>query len=154
MIVDACKVVCEKFKIKSFNLHQKQAFIALVGAKKDVFVNLPTGFGKSFTYQARPWLDILTQWEWHAQLCSADVCGEGERDQHKKRLQGGHTKNRSEIVALKRIFHSLNLHHKLPWIHSNAPKDNSCSKIENNNSVRIDILIWLKLKRIINALTD
>ena len=44
----ACKVVCEKFKIKSFNHHQKQAFIALVGEKKYIFVNLPTGFGKSF----------------------------------------------------------------------------------------------------------
>ena len=50
----ACKVVCEKFKINSFNHHQKQAFIALVGEKKDVFVNLPTGFGKSFIYQALP----------------------------------------------------------------------------------------------------
>ena len=30
---DACKVVCEKFKIKSFNHHQKQAFIALVEEK-------------------------------------------------------------------------------------------------------------------------
>ena len=49
-----CEVVCEKFKIKSFNHHQKQAFIALVGEKKDVFVNLPTGFGKSFIYQALP----------------------------------------------------------------------------------------------------
>ena len=46
---DACKVVCEKFKIKSFNHHQKQAFIALVGEKKDVFVNLPTGvFARKF----------------------------------------------------------------------------------------------------------
>ena len=51
---DACKVVCEEFKIKSFNHHQKQAFIALVGEKKYVFVNLPTGFGKSFIYQALP----------------------------------------------------------------------------------------------------
>ena len=51
---DACKVVCEKFKIKSFNCHQKQAFIALVGEKKDVFVNLPNGLGKSFIYQALP----------------------------------------------------------------------------------------------------
>ena len=51
---DACKMVCEKFKIKSFNRHQNQAFIALVGEKKDFFVNLPTGFEKSFIYQALP----------------------------------------------------------------------------------------------------
>ncbi|XP_068756535.1 putative ATP-dependent DNA helicase Q1 [Montipora capricornis] len=51
---DACKVVCEKFKINSFNHHQNQAFIALVGEEKDVFVNPPTGFGKSFIYQAFP----------------------------------------------------------------------------------------------------
>ena len=45
-------MVYGKFKIKSFNHHQTQASIALVGEKKDVFVNLPTGFGKSFIYQA------------------------------------------------------------------------------------------------------
>ena len=47
-------MVCGKFKIKSFNHHQTQESIALVGEKKDVFVNLPTGFGKSFIYQALP----------------------------------------------------------------------------------------------------
>ena len=50
---EACKVVCEKFKIKSINHHQKEAFIALVG-EKNLLVNLPTGFGKSFIYQALP----------------------------------------------------------------------------------------------------
>ena len=27
---------------------------------------------------------LVSFWKWHAQLCSADVCGEGEWDQHKK----------------------------------------------------------------------
>ena len=64
---EASKVVCEKFKIKSFNHHQKQAFIALVGEKKDVFVNLPTAFGKSFIYQALPLIfDKITGVSGHA----------------------------------------------------------------------------------------
>ena len=33
---------------------------------------------------------LVSFWEWHAQLCSADVCGEGEWDRQKKRLQGGY----------------------------------------------------------------
>ena len=33
---------------------------------------------------------LVRFWEWHAQLCSAGVCGEGEWDRHKKRLQGGY----------------------------------------------------------------
>ena len=38
--------------------------------------------------KAMPWL--VSFWEWHAQLCSTDVCGEGEWVQHKKQLQGGY----------------------------------------------------------------
>ena len=38
-------------------------------------------------FKATLWL--VSFWEWHAQLCSADICGEGEWDRHKKRLQGG-----------------------------------------------------------------
>ena len=33
---------------------------------------------------------LVSFWEWHAQLCSADVWGEGEWDRHKKRLPGGY----------------------------------------------------------------
>ena len=43
-----------KIQNQVFQPSPKEAFIALVGEKKDVFVNLPTGFGKSFIYQARP----------------------------------------------------------------------------------------------------
>ena len=44
------------FKILELNAHQKRAIQAIVGNKKDVFVNLPTGFGKSLIYQALPFV--------------------------------------------------------------------------------------------------
>ena len=43
-----------KFKISSLNPLQKRAIKVIIDKKKDVFVNLPTGFGKSFIYQALP----------------------------------------------------------------------------------------------------
>ena len=46
--------VCDIFGISSLNEHQKTAIIKIVSEKKDVFVNLPTGFGKSLIYQALP----------------------------------------------------------------------------------------------------
>ena len=53
-LVSAFRVVCEKFQIETLNHHQKQALHAIVKEKKDVFLNLPTGFGKSLIYQALP----------------------------------------------------------------------------------------------------
>lgn len=53
-LVSAFQVVCEKFQIETLNHHQKQALLAIVKEKKDVFLNLPTGFGKSLIYQALP----------------------------------------------------------------------------------------------------
>ena len=44
------------FKILELNAHQKRAIQAIVVDKKDVFVNLPTGFGKSLIYQALPFV--------------------------------------------------------------------------------------------------
>ena len=44
------------FKILELNVHQKRAIQAIVVDKKDVFVNLPTGFGKSLIYQALPFV--------------------------------------------------------------------------------------------------
>ena len=52
--MSAFRVVCEKFQIETLNHHQKQALHAIVKEKKDVFLNLPTGFGKSLIYQALP----------------------------------------------------------------------------------------------------
>lgn len=46
--------VCEVFGIESLNKHQEDAIKYVVEEKKDVFVNLPTGFGKSLIYQALP----------------------------------------------------------------------------------------------------
>ena len=46
--------VSEVFGIGSLNKHQKDAIKYVVEEKKDVFVNLPTGFGKSLIYQALP----------------------------------------------------------------------------------------------------
>ena len=46
--------VCKVFGIESLNKHQEDAIKYVVEEKKDVFVNLPTGFGKSLIYQALP----------------------------------------------------------------------------------------------------
>ena len=47
-------LVASKFKSSSLNTHQKTAISAVTEMKKDVFVNLPTGYGKSLIYQALP----------------------------------------------------------------------------------------------------
>ena len=44
--------VASLFKILEINTHQKRAIQAVVVDKKDGFVNLPIGFGKSLIYQA------------------------------------------------------------------------------------------------------
>ena len=46
--------MCEQFKFSELNKHQKEAIISAVLKKKDVFVSLPTGFGKSVIFQALP----------------------------------------------------------------------------------------------------
>ena len=46
--------VCEQFKFSELNKHQKEAIISAVLKNKDVFVSLPTGFGKSVIFQALP----------------------------------------------------------------------------------------------------
>ena len=50
----AFKKVCETFNYKQLNNHQREAIESLVIKKRDVFVSLPTGFGKSVIYQALP----------------------------------------------------------------------------------------------------
>ena len=44
--------VCETFKIVDLNPFQREAIEYFVKKKVDVFVNLPTGYGKSLIYQA------------------------------------------------------------------------------------------------------
>ena len=46
--------VREQFKFSELNKHQKEVIIPAVLKKKDVFVSLPTGFGKSVIFQALP----------------------------------------------------------------------------------------------------
>jgi superfamily II DNA helicase RecQ len=46
--------VAQIFHITNFNDHQKNAIRTILEEKRDVFVNLPTGFGKSIIFQALP----------------------------------------------------------------------------------------------------
>ena len=46
--------VCEQFKFSELNKYKKDAIISALQKKKDVFVSLPTGFGKSVIFQALP----------------------------------------------------------------------------------------------------
>ena len=51
---EAFHLVSSTFKIPELNSHQKQVIRKIVSEKKDLFVNLLTGFGKSLIYQALP----------------------------------------------------------------------------------------------------
>ena len=42
----------EFFRFERLNKHQEEALRLVVESKSDVFVNLPTGFGKSVIFQA------------------------------------------------------------------------------------------------------
>ena len=42
----------EFFRFERLNKHQEEALRLVVESKSDVFVNLPTGFGKSVVFQA------------------------------------------------------------------------------------------------------
>ena len=44
---------CETFSTRELNAYQKEVIVEFV-QKTDVFVNLPTGYGKSLIYQALP----------------------------------------------------------------------------------------------------
>ena len=50
--------VCDVFGFRTLNEHQKNVLKFLIEKKKDVFANLPTGFGnyKSVIFQAFPLL--------------------------------------------------------------------------------------------------
>ena len=58
--------VAQKFKISCFNKHQMNAILTFIEERRDIFVNLPTGFGKSIIFQALPLiLDCL----FYEQIC-------------------------------------------------------------------------------------
>ena len=68
-INEAFRVVCDFFNITELNFDQKVAITKFVVDKKDVFVNLPTGFGKSLIFQSLPIvLDALTNKPGHIVL--------------------------------------------------------------------------------------
>ena len=46
--------VCKKFEFSDLNKTQKEVLTQVVLKKKDIFVSLPTGFGKSVIVQALP----------------------------------------------------------------------------------------------------
>ena len=50
----AFNTAANKFNVSCINAYQQLAIRKLVIEKKNVFVNLPTGFGKSLMYQALP----------------------------------------------------------------------------------------------------
>ena len=50
----AFRKVCDVFGFDGLNTHQRESIKYIVKEKKDIFVNLPTGFGKSLIYQALP----------------------------------------------------------------------------------------------------
>ena len=57
---EAFDVVSNTFRIPSLNARQKTGIRKIVEERKDAFVNLPTGFGKSLLYQALPLVFDLT----------------------------------------------------------------------------------------------
>ena len=62
----AFKKVCETFKVNDLNSYQRKAIVQFVKEDTDVFVNLPTGFGKSLIYQSLPLIfDTISQVSGH-----------------------------------------------------------------------------------------
>lgn len=57
----AFKRVCGTFKIVDSNAHQREAIVCFVDKKKDVFINLPTGFRKSLINQDLPFVFDVTR---------------------------------------------------------------------------------------------
>lgn len=59
-------LVASKFSILALNSHQKLAISKLIEGGEDLFINLPTGFGKSLIFQALPLvIDHIKQQEGH-----------------------------------------------------------------------------------------
>lgn len=59
------------FNISKFNDHQKDAILTFLQAERDIFINLPTGFGKSLVFQALPLiLDYVSDQLSRSRTCS------------------------------------------------------------------------------------
>ena len=69
----ALSTVCSRFTISCLNPYQKKAISEFVKGKSDIFVNLPTGYGKSLVYQALPTVfDSLTARSGHRVLTNCE----------------------------------------------------------------------------------
>ena len=53
--------VCDVFGFSTLNEYQKNTLKFVIEKKKDVFVNLPTRFGKSVIFQAFPLLYVCVE---------------------------------------------------------------------------------------------
>ena len=53
--------VCNVCGFDNLNTHQEKSVKYIVQEKKDIFVNLPTGFGKSLIYRASPLVYLCLQ---------------------------------------------------------------------------------------------
>ena len=64
-------LVSQKHCIRELNALQKEAIIQFVEKQRDVFINLPTGFGKSLIYQAKKKLTGLhvSYSSWNLYIC-------------------------------------------------------------------------------------
>jgi len=61
MFQRSCEKICSCFGFKSLKDFQKKDLMSLVIDRKDTFVNLPTGFGKTLVYQSLPLFSELSQ---------------------------------------------------------------------------------------------
>ena len=72
--------VFETFGIRGLNAYQREAIVQFVQKKTDVFVNLPTGYGKSFVYQALPFVyDSIFEAAGQYCCCGFAACKSYER---------------------------------------------------------------------------
>ena len=63
-------LVSPKFCIQELNAVQKEAIIQFMEKQRDVFINLPVGFGKSLIYQALPLVFDAMRGEGHIAVIS------------------------------------------------------------------------------------
>ena len=57
---ETLNVLSKTFRISSLNVQRETGKREIVEERKDVFINLPSGFGKSLLYQALPLVFDLT----------------------------------------------------------------------------------------------
>ena len=103
----ALSTVCSRFTISCLNPYQKKAISEFVKGKSDIYVNLPTGYGKSLVYQALPTVfDSLTTRSGHiVVVVSPLVCGEGRNTISPKNACGEANQNTAMLVKINCARH-------------------------------------------------